>query len=103
MENKVVVLGSCSVCHVYQSPRMPEKGETVIGNESYVIVGGKGSGQAVVARRLGSEVFLLEHLMPIGADTSYTDISDDHIYLFHSEKSPFCCCTSGSLLDTILP
>lgn len=62
MENKVVVLGSCSVCHVYQSPRMPEKGETVIGNESYVIVGGKGSGQAVVARRLGSEVFLLEHL-----------------------------------------
>ena len=51
MENKVVVLGSCSVCHVYQSTRMPEKGETVIGNESYVIVGGKGSGQAVVARQ----------------------------------------------------
>ena len=43
------------------------------------------------------------NLAPTDADTSYTGTSGVHANLFRSDKSPFCCCTSGSLFDTILP
>lgn len=62
MNRQVVVLGSCSVCHVFASQGLPGKGETVIGNDYHIVVGGKGSGQAIVACKLGSEVYMLEHL-----------------------------------------
>lgn len=62
MNRRVVVLGSCSVCHVFASQELPARGETVIGNNYHIVVGGKGSGQAIVACKLGSEVYMLEHL-----------------------------------------
>ncbi len=55
-------MGSCHACHVFTAPVHPKAGETVIGDDYHVVVGGKGSGQAVVACRLGSEVYILEHL-----------------------------------------
>ena len=87
MDRRVVVLGSCSVCHVFASPNLPNRGETVIGDDYHIVVGGKGSGQAIVACRLGSEVFMLEHL---GDDAygrrekeSYQEmgIHTDYVYL----------------------
>ena len=87
MDRRVVVLGSCSVCHVFASPNLPNRGETVIGDDYHIVVGGKGSGQAIVACRLGSEVFMLEHL---GDDAygrrekeSYREmgIHTDYVYL----------------------
>lgn len=87
MDRQVVVLGSCSVCHVFASPKLPEKGETVIGDDYHIVVGGKGSGQAIVACRLGSQVYMLEHL---GDDIygrkekeSYREmgINTDYVYL----------------------
>lgn len=62
MDKRVVVLGSCSVCHVFTAPNLPVKGETVIGNDYHIVVGGKGSGQAIVASRLGSDVYMLQRL-----------------------------------------
>lgn len=62
MNNRVVVLGSCNVCHVFTSPQLPARGETLIGDKYHIVVGGKGSGQAVVASKLGGEVYLLERL-----------------------------------------
>ena len=62
MNNRVVVLGSCSVCHVFTSPELPARGETLIGDDYHIVVGGKGSGQAIVAQKLGGDVFLLERL-----------------------------------------
>lgn len=62
MNNRVVVLGSCNVCHVFTSPELPSQGETLIGDDYHIVVGGKGSGQAVVASKLGGDVFLLERL-----------------------------------------
>lgn len=87
MDRQVVVLGSCSVCHVFASPNLPNRGETVIGDDYHIVVGGKGSGQAVVACRLGSQVYMLEHL---GDDAygrkekeSYREmgINTDYVYL----------------------
>lgn len=62
MDKRVVVLGSCSVCQVFTAPNLPVKGETVIGNDYHIVVGGKGSGQAIVASRLGCEVYMLQRL-----------------------------------------
>ena len=36
MDRRVVVLGSCSVCHVFASPNLPNKGETVIGDDYHI-------------------------------------------------------------------
>lgn len=62
MSNHVVVLGSCCVCHMFTAKELPVRGETVIGNDYQIVVGGKGSGQAVVACKLGSDVYIMEHL-----------------------------------------
>lgn len=62
MEKRVVVLGSCSVCHVFTASNLPSQGETVIGNDYHIVVGGKGSGQAIVASRLDSQVYMLLRL-----------------------------------------
>ena len=43
------------------------------------------------------------NLMQTDANISYTGISDVHERLFRNDKSPFCCCTSGSLPGTLLP
>lgn len=62
MDGSVVVLGSCSVCHVFAAAELPVKGETVIGSDYHIVVGGKGSGQGIVACRLGSDVHMLQRL-----------------------------------------
>ena len=36
MDRRVVVLGSCSVCHVFASPNLPNRGETVIGDDYHL-------------------------------------------------------------------
>ena len=41
MNNRVVVLGSCSVCHVFTSPELPARGETLIGDDYHIVVGGR--------------------------------------------------------------
>lgn len=56
------MLGSCHVCHMFTAPVMPRIGETVMGSDYHIVVGGKGSGQAVVACKLGGDVFMLERL-----------------------------------------
>mgnify|MGYP000947010141 CR=1 FL=1 len=62
MNNRIVVLGSCSVCHMFYAQELPARGETLIGNDYQIVVGGKGSGQAVVAQKLGGDIYILEHL-----------------------------------------
>lgn len=101
MNRQVVVLGSCSVCHVFASQGLPGKGETVIGNDYHIVVGGKGSGQAIVACKLGSEVYMLEHL---GDDTygrrekdSYREMGMHTDYVYLDEESPTG--TGGIFLD----
>lgn len=62
MDQSVVVLGSCSACHVFAAPDLPMRGETVIGKDYRIVVGGKGSGQGIVACRLGANVHMLQRL-----------------------------------------
>src|SRR3990172_4041567 len=47
------------------APRLPRLGETVIGSRFEVVPGGKGSNQAVAARRMGADVAFVAR---VGAD-----------------------------------
>lgn len=52
----IAVLGSFNMDLVVAARRLPERGETVLGRSFRRGPGGKGSNQAVAARRLGAEV-----------------------------------------------
>ena len=53
---KIAVVGSLNIDMVVTAPRIPLKGETLIGNELHFIPGGKGANQAVALGRLGADV-----------------------------------------------
>ena len=52
---RVAVVGSYNAGVVFETPRFPVPGETVVGTGFEEVVGGKGSNQAVGAARLGAE------------------------------------------------
>lgn len=56
---RVVVVGSSNMDMFFFTGRMPELGETVIGERYWMGMGGKGANQAVGARLLGAEVTLV--------------------------------------------
>ncbi len=56
---RIVVIGSLIFDFVTTADRLPKKGETVMGNSFGMFTGGKGANQAVQARRLGAEVYMI--------------------------------------------
>lgn len=56
---RVVVVGSYNVGLTVVGPTLPAPGQTVLGHTFDIGPGGKGSNQAIGARRLGAEVTLL--------------------------------------------
>ena len=57
--SKVIVVGSSNTDLVFETPKFPAEGETVIGGDFEVISGGKGANQAVAAARAGADVLFL--------------------------------------------
>jgi ribokinase len=55
----VVVVGSSNMDVFFYTDRMPEPGETVLGDAYRMVMGGKGANQAVASRLLGAEVTLV--------------------------------------------
>ena len=55
----IAVIGSCNVDLVAYVRRVPEAGETVLGERFAMGFGGKGANQAVMAARLGARVAML--------------------------------------------
>ncbi|WP_280383246.1 ribokinase [Nocardia wallacei] len=53
---RIVVVGSINMDLVTTTGRRPEPGETVLGRGFEMVPGGKGSNQAIAARRAGAEV-----------------------------------------------
>ena len=59
---KVVVVGSFNMDLVIKTERRPQKGETLVGEEFGMFIGGKGANQAIAASRLGAEVTMIGRL-----------------------------------------
>jgi ribokinase len=55
---KIAVVGSINIDYFVEADKLPELGETVLGNHFFLSVGGKGANQAVAASRLGAKVAL---------------------------------------------
>lgn len=53
---RIIVVGSANVDFVVQTPHIPRPGETVLGRNFVMAMGGKGANQAVGAARLGADV-----------------------------------------------
>ncbi len=87
--SEITVIGSTNVDLVATTKKMPETGETVIGEKFHIYPGGKGANQAVGVARLGGKVnFItrigdddfgrtaLENLEKYGVNTEYV-LRDD--------------------------
>jgi ribokinase len=59
---KIVVVGSSNMDLVVKSPRIPAKGETILGGDFIMTPGGKGANQAVAAAKLGAVVYFVAKL-----------------------------------------
>ena len=59
---KVVVVGSFMMDLVIKAERRPQKGETLVGQEFGMFIGGKGCNQAIAAARLGADVTMVGRL-----------------------------------------
>lgn len=62
MSKSITLVGSANVDFVMKMPRLPVKGETVSGGEFGQAFGGKGSNQALAARRSGGAVNMVASL-----------------------------------------
>ena len=66
----VTVVGSTMIDQIAYAARMPERGETVIGDRFAQGFGGKGANQAVMARLMGAEVAMVN---AVGEDSYGTE------------------------------
>jgi ribokinase len=86
---KVVVVGSFNMDLVVKAGRRPQTGETFMGEEFGMFIGGKGSNQAIAAARLGADVTMIGRLG--------TDLFGDTLMAAHAEES---ICTDYVVRDT---
>lgn len=71
MAGHIAILGIFVADATFRTTRLPQMGETVIGESATLSPGGKGSNQAVAAARLGAEV---QFISRIGRD-SFADLA----------------------------
>ena len=86
---KVLVVGSFNMDLVVKAGRRPQTGETLMGEEFGMFIGGKGSNQAIAAARLGADVTMIGRLG--------TDLFGDTLMAAHAEES---ICTDYVIRDT---
>jgi len=79
----ILVIGSLNADLVVRTPRFPQPGETISGEDLQVIPGGKGANQAVAAARHGVNVSMLGR---VGED-SFGDFLLDNLKANHVKTS----------------
>lgn len=60
--NKIVVIGSSNIDLVVNTDRVPQSGETILGNEFIINYGGKGANQALTVLRIGGGVSFISKI-----------------------------------------
>jgi len=112
MKSKLTVVGSYNVGLFLKGERLPDRGETVIGDAFHEGGGGKGSNQAVAASRFGADTTFVGR---IGADKYGEDalamyrnlgVSTDYITMdnsIHSGISVIIIDKDGHNLISVVP
>ena len=89
----VVILGSVNLDLVATVNRLPSPGETVTGASLNRYPGGKGANQALAARRLGANVYLVAN---VGRD----DAADEALRLVRDEGVDLSLCSVDDTMPT---
>jgi len=79
----VIVVGGISIDLVAFAAKLPEPGESILGNDFKIILGGKGSNQAVAAALAGTHSTLVSC---VGTDV-FTDFATDALEDFGVDKA----------------
>jgi ribokinase len=82
-EPVIAVVGSLNIDLIAYAKRMPNAGETVIGDRFQMGFGGKGANQAVMAARLGGRVALVGAL----GDDVYAEMTFDNLERQHVDAT----------------
>ena len=85
----VVVVGSTMIDLIAYAPRIPDVGETLVGDRFQMGFGGKGANQAIMARLLGADVAMINCL----GDDAYGDMTMENFAAFgvdtrHVRRAP---------------
>jgi len=98
--NKIIVIGSSNTDMVIQTLKLPQPGETILGEKFFMNPGGKGANQAVAAARLNGNI---SFVCKLGTDIfgenavkAFIKEGIDTSLIFHDEKNP-----SGVALITV--
>jgi ribokinase len=109
---KICVVGSANMDLLSKVPRLPNKGETLVGHYFQMGCGGKGSNQAVMAARLGAHVSMVARLGrdPLGEIMfkNYLEQGIDTRWVFWDEEhfsgvAPILVDDEGNNTITIVP
>ncbi|HET9082909.1 MAG TPA: ribokinase [Candidatus Limnocylindrales bacterium] len=70
---RIVVVGSTMIDQIAYADRLPDDGETVVGNSYETGFGGKGANQAVMAARFGADVAMVNAVGDDDHGTAYLE------------------------------
>jgi ribokinase len=86
---KIAVVGSSNTDMIIKVPRLPVPGETVIGGNFTVALGGKGANQAITAARVGGDVTFIGCIgKDIFGEQALKGLKEDGINVDFTIKDP---------------
>ncbi|MFQ3548659.1 MAG: ribokinase [Armatimonadota bacterium] len=86
---KLVVVGSSNIDMVVKAERIPQSGETLLGDEFLMVAGGKGANQAVCAGKLGAEVYFVGRIgSDVLGDKSIQSLEDAGVNTKYLTRDP---------------
>jgi ribokinase len=84
----ITVFGSINLDQVYQMPRLPQPGETLLGDGYMQVPGGKGANQALAAKRSGAKVSMLGCVgHDVNAELALSLLREEDVDLSHLQYS----------------
>jgi ribokinase len=97
----ILVIGSLNADLVVKSPRFPQPGETISGEDLQIIPGGKGANQAVAAARQGTSVTMIGR---VGNDSFgpflVDSLKSDQVDITHISKDESATGTAIIVVDS---
>lgn len=105
---RIGVVGSINMDMTVTAPRIPKRGETLIGDDVQYIPGGKGANQAVAMARLGAQVEMFGCVGKDGFGTELIQnlgrngVGTDHVRVCENASTGMAFITVGEQDNTIV-